>query len=355
MRREAEEARARQAQQEAETRRRVQSRLEQFGADPDADWNVGDYVVVKSFLYDAGYSQLPIRKVVSQSGSQFIAVKISEAIRIDNGEITPGQVNDARTTTDKTQWVKVNIEQIPDLTQVNLSMAEIQYIESQLDPETHARINAEREEANRERLQREREANAARAQQDDTFGVDPENAREFTTLVANRNDLANFDVLKALRAQSFYSNMNCIILDQRGQARLASPGGFGIPTWIAWTGSSRNCRPVSFNQLQNDTTGVNLTNMITGHTIRGPLTGLGLVAYPTSEVTVEDKLRARSGSAYYIAGHKNAFGMLAQSDYGAVNTSSQKFIYVKAYGWGQRSVSVRLDLLKKIGAPLEIV
>jgi len=348
------EARERRAREEAETRRRLASRIQQFGADPDAEWGVGDYIVVKSYLFDASYNGLPIRRVVSQSGDSYIAVKISDAIRIDNGDMTPNQANDYRSTSDKSQWVKVNIDQIPDLTRVNLTSDERTYLEGQMDPETAARARAEREEADRERRETERRENEERARNRETFGSLPDTAGELKTAQTARNNgsIREADLLKKFRDSYFTDRMEIIVMGP--QQRESLRNSFGVPVFIPWTGSSRRPVPASLDTINNDPSLVKLTNAVTGFTIDAPFTGLGLMAYPLTEVTVDDKLRARAGTHYYISGHKNAFGILAKSDYGAVNTSSQKFIYVKAYGYGERSVSVRLDLLRKIGTPTEL-
>ena len=182
----------------------------------------------------------------------------------------------------------------------------------------------------------------------------PDTAAELKAAQTSRNNgsIREADLLKKFRDSYFTERMEIIVMGP--QQRDSLRNSFGVPVFIAWTGSSRRPVPATLNTINNDPQSVKLTNAVTGFTIDAPFTGLGLMAYPLSEVTVNDKLRARAGTHYYISGHKNAFGILAKSDYGAVNTSSQKFIYVKAYGYGERSVSVRLDLLRKIGEPTEI-
>jgi hypothetical protein len=348
------EARERRTREEAETRVRLTSRIQQFGADLDAEWGVGDYIVVKSYLFDASYNGLPIRRVVLQNGGTYIAVKISDSIRIDNGDITPNQANDNRSTSDKSQWVKVNIDQIPDLTRVNLTDAERTYLEGQMDPETAARARAEREEAERKRRETERRENEERARNRETFGSLPDNAGELKTAQTARNNgsIREADLLKKFKDSYFTDRMEVIVMGPHQREALRN--SYGVPIFIAWTGSTRRPIPASLDTINNDPQLVKLTNAVTGFTVDAPFAGLGLLAYPLTEVTVDDKLRARAGTHYYISGHKNAFGILAKSDYGAVNTSAQKFIYVKAYGYGERSVSVRLDLLRKIGTPTEL-
>ena len=223
-----------------------------------------------------------------------------------------------------------------------------------MDPETAARARAEREEADRERRETERRENEERARNRETFGSLPDTAGELKTAQTARNNgsIREADLLKKFRDSYFTDRMEIIVMGP--QQRESLRNSFGVPVFIPWTGSSRRPVPASLDTINNDPSLVKLTNAVTGFTIDAPFTGLGLMAYPLTEVTVDDKLRARAGTHYYISGHKNAFGILAKSDYGAVNTSSQKFIYVKAYGYGERSVSVRLDLLRKIGTPTEL-
>ena len=349
------EARERRTREEAETRRRLATRIQQYGADPDAEWNVGDFIVVKAYLFDASYSGLPIRQVVTRrNDGTYVAVKISEAIAIAQGTLRFQDARDTRTTSQKETWVKVNIEDIPDLSRVNLDPAERAFIELQMNPEAAERARTQRETADRERREAERRENEERARNRETFGEVPENGDTLKRLQAARNNgsNANSGILKMFRDSYFINRMQIIVLGP--QQRESLRNSFGVPVFIPWTGSSRRPTPATLEMLNTDPQSVKLTDAVTGFTIDAPFTGLGLTAYPLSEVTVDDKLRARAGTHYYIAGHKNAFGILAKSDYGTVNTSSQKFIYVKAYGYGERSVSVRLDLLRKLGEPTEI-
>ena len=348
------EARERRAQEEAEIRRRLAARLERFGAAPDEDWDIGDFIVVKTYLYDNTYDSLPIRRVVAHDGRNYIAVKISDSIAIDQGRITRQQANDTRSTSDKSAWVKINLDQIPNLDNVNLNSEEKAYVRSFMDPE-QVRIRDERRaQEESERREAERRENEERARNRETFGSLPDTAAELKAAQTSRNNgsIREADLLKKFRDSYFTERMEIIVMGP--QQRDSLRNSFGVPVFIAWTGSSRRPVPATLNTINNDPQSVKLTNAVTGFTIDAPFTGLGLMAYPLSEVTVNDKLRARAGTHYYISGHKNAFGILAKSDYGAVNTSSQKFIYVKAYGYGERSVSVRLDLLRKIGEPTEI-
>jgi hypothetical protein len=348
------EAQQRRAREEVSVRERLADRIRQYGADPDADWDIGDFIVVKTYLYDASYSGLPIRRVVARNNTEYRAAKISDAIRIDNGEITPTAANDSRTTTRKSAWVKVNINQIPDLTRVNLSTAEIRYVEALLNPELVAARQAEVEAATARRLETERTQNAERSQSLATFGTFPPTGAELKRDMANRSAIRNFELVKKFKSQDFTRNLQFIVLGpaQRDMFR----NNWGIPVFIPWKGSQYNPRPISSlaELTESNAQNITLTNPVNGVTINYPYVGLGLTGYQLSEVTMDDKLSARSGQHYYIAGHQNAFGIIAKSEYGARNTSDQKFIYVKAYGWGDRSVSVRLDLLRKIGEPIQI-
>lgn len=349
--REEAERRERQARQEADTRQRLAARLQQYGADPDAEWNIGDFVVVKSYLYDAGYTSLPIRRVVGQDGRNYIAAKLSDAIRIDNGEITPTQANDVRTTSDKTQWVKVNLETIPNLDAVNLSADEKRYVQSLLDPEELERRRAAEREADRQRIERERQENTQRAESKETFGVLPTTGRELKQLVINRTSLQSIDLLKKARTGDF---VKFIILApaQRDQLR----GYTGIPVFAAFERMGRATRPVENpEELISNPRNMVLINLVTGKAIQPPFTGLGLTAYRIEPVTEDDKLRARGGDHYYIANHMNNWGILAKCDYTTRNTANQPFIYMNTFGGGERPTAVRLDLLRKlVGDPIEL-
>ena len=348
--REETERREQRARQEAETRQRVASRIQQYGADPDADWNIGDFIVVKSYLYDTSYTSLPIRRVVAQDGRNYIAAKISDAIRIDNGEITPGSA-DARSTSDKTAWVKVNLESIPDLDAVNLNNVEKRYVQSLLDPEELERRREAEREADRQRIERERQENTQRAESKETFGVLPTNGRELKQLTINRTSLPSIDLLKKARTGDFVKFL-ILAPAQRDQLR----GYNGIPVFAAFERTGRTSRPVENpEELISNPRNMVLINLVTGKAVQPPFTGLGLTAYRLEQVTEEDKLRARGGDHYYIANHMNNWGILAKCDYTTRNTANQPFIYMNTFGGGERPTAVRLDLLRKlVGEPIEL-
>lgn len=348
--REETERRERQARQEAETRQLLADRIRKYGADPDADWNIGDFIVVKQYLYQANYSELPIRRVVAREGRNYIAAKISDAIRIDNGEITPSQA-DARTTSDKSSWVKVNLEQIPNLDEVNLNQVEKRYVQSLLDPEELERRREAEREADRQRIEREREENTQRAQSKETFGVLPTSGRELKQLTINRTSLPSIDLLKKARSGDF-TKFIILAPAQRDQLR----GYTGIPVFAAFERMGRATRSVENpEELISNPRNMVLINLVTGKAIQPPFTGLGLTAYRLEQVTEDDKLRARGGDHYYIANHMNNWGILAKCDYTTRNTANQPFIYMNTFGGGERPTAVRLDLLRKlVGEPIEL-
>jgi hypothetical protein len=352
---EAQAARQRQAAEERETRQRLATRLTRFGAEPDADWNIGDFIVVKQYLYDASYDTLPIRRVELIRNGEYLAVNIKDAIRIDNGEITPAQATDSRTTNDKTKWVKVNINAIPDLSNVNLNPIEQAYMERLLDPGVAARVQAERDTIEKNRLETTRTENEPRTRTPQTYGFVPTSGSQIKLALTDRAGLPDYTLLKLFKTTGFISNLRFIIVGPPQIAALRN--AWGIPIFIPWVGSRLHPRPVqTIDQLIAQTADqrVHVTNAVTGMEITGPFPGLGLTAFPLAEVSVDDKLQARAGEHYYIAGHQNAFGVIAKSDYGTVNTTRQRFIYLKVFGYEGRSVSVRLDLLKKIGVPVQI-
>lgn len=346
--REAEEARERAAREERLIRKRLIARISRFGADPDADWDVGDFIVVKAYLYRSDYEPLPIREVATYRDGQYYALNIKEMIRVQNNEIDPLQARDNRTTRDKSTWVKVNLNEIPDLDNVNLSREEKEYIEDKLSPETAARRQEEIRAASQKRAQDQTVQNVDRANDPRTFGFAPSSANSIKDALLNRPNVENYrTLLKSFRDRTFYYSMPFIVLGppQRELMRQS----WAIPVYIAWTGPTRRPRNASIEDLRNGT--AKLTNAVSGETIQPPYTGLNLTAYPLSEVTTVDKIGARAQDHFYIAGHQNVYGVIAKSQYGAVNRSRQQFIYLNVYGYAGRSVSVRLDLLRKLGAP----
>jgi hypothetical protein len=346
--REAEEARERAAREERLIRKRLIARISRFGADPDADWDVGDFIVVKDYLYRPDYEPLPIRDVATYRDGQYYALNIKEMIRVQNNEIDPLQARDNRTTRDKSAWVKVNLNEIPDLDNVNLSREEKEYIEDKLSPETAARRQEEISAASQKRAQDQTAQNVDRANDLRTFGFAPSSASSIKDALLNRPNVENYrTLLKSFRDRTFYYSMPFIVLGPHQRELMRQ--SWAIPVYIAWTGPMRRPRNASIEDLRNGT--ARLTNAVSGETIQPPYTGLNLTAYPLSEVTTADKIGARAQDHFYIAGHQNVYGVIAKSQYGAVNSSRQQFIYLNVYGYAGRSVSVRLDLLRKLGAP----
>lgn len=349
--------RERLAREERITRKRLIARIARFGADPDADWDLRDYIVVKQYLYQADYEPLPIRRVEAIRNGEYVAVSIKDAIRIQNNEISVDQANDTRTTRDKTRWVKVNLNEIPDLDNVNLNPAEKRYIESQLNPDVAARLQAERDEEENQQRERERVQNATRVTAPapaQTFGMMPSTGAEVKQWLTDRPNHTMYPhVLRLFKDPRFIRELRFIVLGP--QQRELMRQSWGIPVFVPWMKVGRSgMRPLeTINELIGNPN-AHLTNPVTGFELQGPFPGLGLMAYPLAEVTVADKLAARAGEHFYIAGHQNTFGVIAKSDYGAVNTTRQRFIYMKVYGFAGRSVSIRLDLLRKLGAPVQV-
>jgi len=349
--RQAIEDRERRTREEAETRQRLASRIRQFGADPDAEWQVGDFIVVKSYLYDAGYDSLPIRQVVDVRNGTYIAAGISDVIRIEAGERTPGDANDTRTTTDKSQWVKVNIENIPDLDRVNLTPAGKLFILNRLSPEVVQQRRDAEAQAERERIERDRSQNLARTADKALFGKLDFTGAELKQAVNNRQTLANLDLLKKIRTGNF---AKFVVLAEPQQASLR--GAAGVPVFVAIERLGRATRSVeSPQELISNPRNIMLVNVVTGKMVEGPFVGMGLIALGLEPVTEQDKLMARAGDHYYIANHQNNWGILSKCDYTTRNTANQPFIYLRTFGGAERPTPVRLDLLRKITDRTEIV
>ena len=342
--------RERRTREEAETRQRLATRITQFGADPDAEWNIGDFIVVKSYLYDQSFSGLPIRMVADNNGGTYIAVNLTDAIRIEAGELTARQASDTRTTTDKSQWVKVNIESIPDLDRVNLTPAGKIFISNRLRPEVVQQRRDAEAQAERERIERDRSQNVARTADKALFGKLDFTGRELKQAVGSRPNLASIDLLKKIRTGNF---AKFVVLAEPQQATLR--GAAGVPVFVAVETIGRATRSVeSPQELISNPRNITLVNVVTGKTVEGPFVGMGLIALGLEPVTEQDKLMARAGDHYYIANHQNNWGILSKCDYTTRNTANQPFIYLRTFGGIERPTPVRLDLLRKITDRTEI-
>ncbi len=352
-RRERQEAidRERLSREEAETRRRLATRIAQYGAEPDNEWTVGDFIVVKQYLYDANYNTLPIRYVADRRNGTYIAVSIDDAIRIEHGEFTASNAGDTRTTDNKSQWVKVNINNIPDLNNVNLTSNGIQYITARLRPEAIQQRRDAEVEAERERIQRDRSQNLGRASDKALFGRLDFSGAELKDIVRHRQTLGNIELLKKIRTGDF---AKFVVLTEPQQSSLR--GAVGLPVFVAIEKVGRSgIRSVENpRELTTNPDGIVLINVVTGKEVEGPFVGMGLVAYQLAPVTEDDKLRARAGDHYYIANHQNNWGILAKCDYTTRNTANQPFIYLRTFGGFERPTPVRLDLLRKLTDRFEI-
>ncbi len=345
------EARERAAREEQSIRNRLIARIARFGADPDAEWNVGDFIVVKNYLYRDNYDPLPIREVAAYRNGVYYALTIREMIRVRNNEVDPVNANNNRTTRDKSIWVKVNLNEIPDLDNVNLNREEKKYIEAKLSPETADRRQETVRRAEQQRAQSQITQNADRANNPATYGFAPSSATSIKDALLNRPNLDDYRLLlKAFKNETFYRTLNFIVLGPTQIALMRQ--SWAIPVYIPWIGHMSRPIPATLEDLHNGE--ARLTNAVSGEMIEPPFIGLNLTAYQLSNVTVADKIGSRAHDYFYIAGHQNTYGVIAKSQYGAVNTSRQKFIYLHVYGYAGRSVSVRLDLLKKLGAPVTI-
>lgn len=338
--REAEAERRRQAEREQGLISIHQNRIERFGVNMSEDWNIGDFIVVREYLLQ-DYDPLPIRKVIQFENGEYTAVNIKDVIRIENGEITPNQASDPRRTTNKTRWVKVDLLSIPNLDNVNLNPNEKEYMESiRSSPHSNQTTNTQLNTKNSQPVP----DNSPR------FNV-PTNGAQVIEALRNRANASNINLLKKLKSGNFVRDNIFIILGDI--ERTALPSHCGIPVYIPWRGSFRNPRPVQIHQLTLP--GTHMTHSLTGEELPSDQwAAYNLKAYGLSEVTIDDKMRARDGNAFYIAKHQNTYGLIAKSIYGTRNRSQQPFIYLNVYGQAGRPVSVRLDLLKNIGEPIDL-
>ena len=350
--REEAEARERRIRQEAEARQRAEAKIRRFGADMDAEWNVGDFIVVKQYLLDTGYDSLPIRRVYANGNNGYLALNLSDAIRVDAGNLRPTDAGDTRSVgeANKANWVKVEPSRIPDLTRVNLSESEQEYIRSFINDDARDRHDSERERETAARIERDRESNASRRDSQNEYRNIPQSGQELKDLVHNRPNLPNISLLKKIRSGDF---AKYVILGPT--QRAISRQYFGVPVFVPVRRVGRTYVSLTdINLLSSRPEEVVLVNVVNGEIVEGPFVGLDLVAYPLERVTEDDKLRTRGGDPYYIANHMNTWGIVAKADYTTRNTANQPFIYLSVFGGGNRPTPVRLDLLRKLGTLIQI-
>jgi hypothetical protein len=92
--------------------------------------------------------------------------------------------------------------------------------------------------------------------------------------------------------------------------------------------------------------------LVTGHLIQAPVSGLDIQYHILSDVSRDDKRQVRGGDTFYVANHRNVFGVVSKAEYGTRNTQDQPFIYMNVFGSSQRPTAVRIDLLRKLSAPI---
>lgn len=367
--REENERRERAAREEAAVRNRLAARLARFGAEPDSDWEVGDFIVVKEYLYREGYNELPIRQVVNVNNGVYIAVRITDAIALEAGARSLNNIDDTRTTRDKTQWVKVNINAIPDLTQVNLRSIEVTYVESRLSPERTESIRIERSEAEAARIEAQRQENARRleaeaarrkaarpaqtvpqaerVEQSEIFGPIPQSGEALRGFV--------WETRKPLKAQLLnrfmddpFTSFFVLNEQQRGMLR----GSFGVGVYCGYRQVGRRLKASSIvaltgpDELLSGDPNVGLINLATGHVVPGPYAGLGLTAYMLAPVTMEDKISLRPGTHFYIAKNANNYGVFAKATYQRRGSQQQPIIMLNAYDF--RDITTTINQLKKV-------
>lgn len=78
-----------------------------FGVDAH-DWEVGDYIVIKEYLMQVNFTDLPVRKVVEKNGNEYTAIKISDIAEYEASGELPSR--DPRKTRNKTDWVKTRLK-----------------------------------------------------------------------------------------------------------------------------------------------------------------------------------------------------------------------------------------------------
>lgn len=343
-RREQEEREAR-ASRERDLRARFADRIRQYGADLDADWSVGDYIVVRDYLLQ-DYQTLPIRQVVHRDGNTYHAAYVRDAIRIANGEMTYRNANDVRTTNSKPSWVKVNIEEIPDLDRVNLQPEEKEFLRNQMNPERRAERERQRVEREREQAQRDAEANADRRSNEQTYGPALTSQALLNDAIAARGGVENARLLNMLKSGQ---NVQVIAMTP---AQVTASTSRSTDVFAPIIRVGRSYKPASLENIRRNSNNIALINTVTGHIIEAPVSGLDLQYYILMEVSRDDKRQVRGGDAFYVANHRNAFGVLSKAEYGTRNTIDQPFIYMRVFGGAQRPTAVRIDLLRKLSRPI---
>lgn len=89
-----------------EARRRERyAKYAPFGIDAH-NWELGDYIVVKDYLVQLDYQDLPVRKVVQFENGVWTALKPTDIPRYER----TGEIIDPRNTTTKTAWVKSQLQ-----------------------------------------------------------------------------------------------------------------------------------------------------------------------------------------------------------------------------------------------------
>lgn len=340
-----EEERQRRAERERAQRAQHAARIAQYGADLDADWGIGDFIVVRDYLLQ-DYSTLPIRQVVHQDGNTYYAAYIRDAIRIANNEITYREAADVRTTNSKPSWVKVNIENIPDLDRVNLQPEEKRFISDQMNPERRAERERLRAEQEQEQARRDAEANAERSRNEQTYGAQLGSQNDLTVAMRNRTELPNFRLINAFKSGSAVQVI--ALTPQQSQASVTRTTDVFVPVIRV----GRNYKPAGLDTIRRNSNQIGLLNLVTGHIIDAPVAGLNVQYHVLLPVSRDDKRQVRAGDTFYIANHRNVFGLLSKAQYGTRNTQDQPFIYMNVFGSAERPTAVRIDLLRKLSAPI---
>jgi hypothetical protein len=265
-----------------------------------------------------------------------------------NGEMTWRDAGDTRTTNTKAEWVKVNLEDIPDLDRVNLRSNEKDYVRTLISPERQAELARQRAEQERERLERESRENAERAANASTYGDAYSNSAEVYTALENRGGLPNIAMVKAVRAQN---PMLIAMTDDQLRKSAVSTVDVYVPV-IVMGRSVRVATPENF-QHPVVSQAIKLLNMVNGFLVEPPLAGLSLKFFTLTPATRDDKRQVRAGDSFYIADHRNVYGVVSKAAYGTRNRADQPFIYMNVTP-ASRPFSIRVDMLRKLSAPMTI-